>query len=34
MFVNGVMFQAFEWYLENDGNLYNRPKAEGRHLAK
>lgn len=34
MFVNGVMFQAFEWYLGNDGNLYNRLKAEGRYLAE
>ena len=34
MFINGVMLQAFEWYLGNDDNLYNRLKAEGRHLAK
>jgi len=34
MFVNGIIFQAFEWYLENDGNLYNRLKAEAGHLAE
>ncbi|MDY0235462.1 MAG: alpha-amylase [Gudongella sp.] len=29
---NLVMFQAFEWYLENDGNYYNNMKSRAKEL--
>ncbi len=29
---NGVMMQYFEWYLPNDGNLWNKLKADAAHL--
>src|SRR5690625_74269 len=29
---NSVMMQAFEWHLENDGNLYKHLKKEAKHL--
>ncbi len=29
---NGVMMQYFEWNLPNDGNLWNRLKADAKHL--
>lgn len=32
MSVNGVMFQYFEWYLEDNGTLWNRLKDDADHL--
>ncbi len=32
MRVNGIMMQYFEWYLPNDGNLWNRLKEDASHL--
>jgi alpha-amylase len=32
MSINGVMFQYFEWYLENDGTLWNKLKEDAPHL--
>ena len=32
MRINGIMMQYFEWYLPNDGNLWNRLKGDAQHL--
>ena len=32
MRTNGLMMQYFEWYLPNDGNLWNRLKEAAPHL--
>lgn len=34
MVVNGVMFQFFEWYVPEDGNHWNRLKADAKQLAQ
>jgi hypothetical protein len=33
MIDNGLMMQYFEWYLENDGTLWNKLAAEAKKLA-
>jgi alpha-amylase len=30
--INGVMFQYFEWYMENDGTLWTKLKEDASHL--
>ena len=34
MRTNGLMMQYFEWYLPNDGNLWNRLKDDAQHLSE
>lgn len=34
MRTNGLMMQYFEWYLPNDGNLWNRLKEDASHLSQ
>ncbi|MFZ2954761.1 MAG: hypothetical protein WA065_08000, partial [Trichococcus flocculiformis] len=29
---NGLMMQYFEWYLDDDGQLWNRLKEDAKHL--
>lgn len=31
---NGIMFQYFEWNLPNDGQLWNKLKADAEHLSQ
>ncbi|WP_286879735.1 hypothetical protein [Proteiniphilum sp. UBA7639] len=32
MRTNGIMMQYFEWFLPDDGNLWNRLKEDAEHL--
>jgi alpha-amylase len=34
MRINGVMMQYFEWFLPDDGNLWNRLREDAPHLSQ